>query len=65
MIESMFGGNGTQVTLAEQPAWHGPTADGIVASVWIRSPLVITATGTNLPTTDAILTAMITAQPAR
>jgi hypothetical protein len=65
MVESMFGGNGTQVTLAEQPAWHGPVADGIVASVWIRSPLVITATGTKLSTTDAVLTAMIAAQPTR
>lgn len=64
-VESMFDGNGTQVILAGQPAWHGPVTDGIFASIWMRSPLMITATSTELSTTDEILAAMIAAQPSR
>jgi hypothetical protein len=63
--EEMFDGKGTPITLAGQPAWHGPTDFEAFASLWIRSPLMIMVTGVDLSTTDAVLAAMIAAQPAR
>lgn len=63
-IRDLFEGKATQITLAGQPAWHGPMYGG-AESAWIRSSLMITVNGSDLSTTDSVLAVMIAAQLAR
>jgi hypothetical protein len=66
LLEGVFGGNAQPVTIADWPAWHGavPEYQGAFASVWMRQPLVIMVFGSDLSTTDKVLTGIVAAQPA-
>jgi hypothetical protein len=60
----MFGGKATQISVAGQPAWHGQISHGMVESAWVRQPLAVDVIGSDLSTTDSVLTGIVAAQPA-
>jgi hypothetical protein len=66
-LKQMFGNTAQQITIAGQPAWYGssPETPGWFSSVWQRDPLNITVSGTDLSTTDAVLTGIVTALPVK
>jgi hypothetical protein len=66
-LKQMFGDTAQQITIAGQPAWHGtlPEDKNWFSSTWQRDPLAITVTGTDLSTTDAVLTGIVTALPGK
>ncbi len=63
-LQSMFGGKATQISVAGQPAWHGPASHGLVQSAWVRQPLAVDVIGSDLSITDTVLAGIVAAQPA-
>lgn len=64
-LKQFYGNTTKQITIAGQPAWHGSMDHGAYGTTWVRDPLLIDVNGSDLSTTDAVLTGIVTALPAK